>query len=311
MSQPILVTGATGRQGGAVVDALLALKQSNITILAVTRDTKSAGAKKLTDKSSSIKLVQGNLDNVPALFQEAKRVHSEPIWGAYLVQVSLDQGATLESEVAQGKAFVDEAIRNGVKHLVYSSVERGGDVASWENPTPILHFQSKYRIERYLRDVTSPGKQGEKMGWTILRPVAFMDNLKPEFPTKVFMAALRNHLKTDKANQWVAVHDIGVFAAKAFGDQAKWNHRAVGLAGDELTFGQMDSSFLNATGHTTPVTFWFMGSVLTYMVSELRLMIGWFATDGYRADIKELRNEYPDLMTMEQWLTQKSAFQSK
>lgn len=311
MSQSILVTGATGRQGGAVVDALLALKESKITILAVTRDIKSAGAKKLMDKSSSIKLVQGNLDNVPALFQEAKRVHSEPLWGVYLVQVSLDQGATLESEVAQGKAVVDEAIRNGVKHLVYSSVERGGDAASWENPTPILHFQSKYRIERYLRDVSAPGKQGEKMGWTILRPVAFMDNLKPEFPTKVFMAALRNHLKTDKANQWVAVHDIGVFAAKAFSDPTRWNHRAIGLAGDELTFEQMDSSFLNATGHAIPVTFWFMGSLLTYMVSELRLMIGWFATDGYRADIQELRREYPDLMTMEQWLAQKSAFRNK
>ncbi|KAK8049948.1 hypothetical protein PG994_011678 [Apiospora phragmitis] len=311
MSHTILVTGATGRQGGAVVDALLALKQSDITILAVTRDTKGASAKTLADKSSSIKLVQGNLDNVPALFQEAKRVHSEPIWGVYSVQVSLDQGATLESEVAQGKAVIDEAIRNGVKHFVYSSVERGGDAASWENPTPILHFQSKYRIERYLRDVTSPGKQGEKMGWTILRPVAFMDNLKPEFPTKVFMAALRNHLKTDKSNQWVAVHDIGVFAAKAFSGPDTWNQRAVGLAGDELTVEEMDNSFLNATGHTTPVTFWFMGSVLTYMVSELRLMIGWFATDGYKADIKERRKEHPDLMTMEQWLSTTSAFRSK
>jgi len=53
---------------------------------------------------------------------------------------------------------------------VYSSVERGGDEKSWENPTLIPHFASKHRIELHLREAAE-----DKMMWTILRPTAFME----------------------------------------------------------------------------------------------------------------------------------------
>jgi hypothetical protein len=66
---------------------------------------------------------------------------------------------------------VDGALEHEVKHFVYTSVDRGGDEKSYDNPTDIPHFISKYRIEHHLVD-----KAGDKMGWTILRPVAFTDN---------------------------------------------------------------------------------------------------------------------------------------
>lgn len=226
MSKVLLITGATGKQGGAVVDALLKLKTTPFTILAVTRNATGGGAKKLKLKSPAIKIVQGDLDQCSALFDEAQRVESRPIWGVYSVQVSMGKGVTAESEVVQGKALIDESMKRGVKHFVYSSVERGGDERSWESPTPIPHFQTKYHIENYLRDATSKNYQGEGMGWTILRPVAFMDNLAPGMQTKVFLAAMNNWLG-EKSNQWVAAKDIGVFAAKAFEDPEKWNKRAV------------------------------------------------------------------------------------
>jgi hypothetical protein len=74
------------------------------------------------------------------------------------------------TEEAQGRALVDEAVANGVEWFVYSSVDRGGDEKSWDNPTPIPHFISKHNIELYLRE-----KAGDKMMWSILRPTAFMD----------------------------------------------------------------------------------------------------------------------------------------
>jgi nucleoside-diphosphate-sugar epimerase len=190
----ILVTGATGKQGNAVIDALVALNEPNLTILAVTRNP-SAAARKLLSKSStdSIKLVTGDLDDVPAIFEEAKKVApSQPIWGVFSVLVSMGKNVTLESEVRQGKDLIDGAIKNGVKCFVYSSVDRGGDEASWDEPTPIVHFQSKLVIEKYLREVTMHGREGSEMGWTILRPVAFMENLGPTFDTRVFLAAMQN-----------------------------------------------------------------------------------------------------------------------
>jgi uncharacterized protein YbjT (DUF2867 family) len=82
----------------------------------------------------------------------------------------MGNGQTVNTEEAQGKALVDAALANKVKFFIYSSVDRGGDQKSYDNPTPIPHFISKHRIEHHLRD-----NAGDKMQWTILRPVAFME----------------------------------------------------------------------------------------------------------------------------------------
>lgn len=309
----ILVTGATGQQGGAVIDALMDLDKAGdkFSILAVTRKADSPAALDLVKRYPRVKLVEGNLDDVPALFESAKIIAGEqqlPIWGVYSVQVSMGPGVTFAGEVKQGRALIDCAIENGVQHFVYSSVERGGDERSWQNSTPIPHFQTKRIIENYLNEKC--GRQpGCKMGWTILRPVAFMDNLKPGMPTNVFLTALKNHLGQDrKSLQWVAVHDIGVFAAKAFDEPEEWNHKAVGLAGDELTIEQLSRAFSKATGYPIPLTYWPAGSLLTFLVKEVGLMIGWFASEGYKADIEARRKEHPGMLTMEQWLLTKSQF---
>ncbi len=129
-----------------------------------------------------------------------------------------------------------------------------------------------------------------------------MDNLKPGFETSVFLAALRNRIPADKRIQWVASSDIGHYAAMAFGDPAEWNGRAVGLAGDELTMDELSAVFEKSTGRPARVTYWFFGSVLTTLVKELGLMIGWFASDGYKADVQGRRREYPALMDLEAYL---------
>ncbi len=316
MPNAILITGATGKQGGAVVDALLAADPdgTKFTLLAVTRNASSPSATRLLSKApnGNLRLVQGNLNDISSLFESATALLPEEdnsVWGVYSVQVSVGFGVSTAGETAQGKALIDGAIANGVKHFVYSSVERGGDEKSWENETDVPHFQSKHRIELHLRDMTAEGKPGARMGWTVLRPVAFMDNLAPGFEAKVFVAALKNYLgERDKALQWVAVADIGVFAAAAFSEPAKWNHRAVGLAGDELTVQQLNEAFMKATGHPAPTTYWLFGSALTRMVKEMGSMLEWFASQGYGVNIAELRNEHAGLLTMEEWLAKKSPF---
>lgn len=170
-SKYILVTNATGNQGSAVVAALA--QNPAFTLLAQTRNTASPGAQKLAARGANVQLVEGSLDDVPALFQSARAAAgSNPLWGVYSVQISVGTGVTHEGEIAQGKAMVDEAMKAGVQHFVYGSVERGGDEASWGNPTPVQHFQSKYEIERYLRD-----RAGETMGWTILRPGEYLPTI--------------------------------------------------------------------------------------------------------------------------------------
>ena len=310
----ILITGATGKQGGSVLKQLAThASSSQFTLLAVTRNAESASAKKIKERHPDTILVQGDLDDCEGLFTSAKTAlrdasKDDKIWGVYSVQVSMGPGVTVEKEVKQGKALIDESIREGVQRFVYSSVDRGGNDKSFETETPIPHFQSKYQIEQYLLE--KAGKQGETMSWTILRPVAFMDNLTPAFPTKVFMAALRDALK-GKPNQWVSTEDIGLFGAAAFRDPQKWHARAEALAGDELTFEEMNGCFERATGSPVPVTFGMLGSALMWAVTEVNLMITWFATHGYGCDIKKLKAEEPALCDFETWLKERSGWAQK
>lgn len=331
----LLVTGATGKQGGALIDAILSSSAHHTTfplLLAVTRSPHSAASARLLAKSTSdptsdsappctIVLVPGNLDDPTALLSAASAAasaHGASVWGVFSVQLPDGRADTANAEVRRGKGLVDAALAAGVRHLVYSSVERGGDDKSWGDPTRVPHFRSKWEVELHLRDAsaaaaTAAGKAGAEkrppMTWTVLRPVAFMDNLTPGFPMRVFLAALRNALgDDDKALQWVAVADIGVFAAKAFAEPERWAGRAVGLAGDELTMKQLGDAFERGTGSRPVPAWWWLGSALTGVVREVGLMAGWFGSDGYAADIKALREEHTGLMNMEAWLREKSTF---
>ncbi|KAH8906197.1 NmrA family protein-like protein [Coniochaeta sp. PMI_546] len=303
----ILVIGATGRQGSGVITALLA-SPTPYTILALTRTPTSEAAQRLALLSPTIHLVQGDLNDIPSLWTAASLLSPTPIWGVYSVQVSLGKNVTEASEVIQGTALIDTALSHGVRTFIYSSVDRGGDRASWANETPIPHFRSKYRIEHHLRSVTTtttsvpPPCPHPPMAWTILRPVAFMDNLQPGFETSIFLSALRNRLPASKKVQWVASSDVGRYAAMAFDRPDEWDGRAVGLAGDELTMDELSEVFERATGRPAPVANWVFGYVLTALVRELGLMIGWFARDGYGADVAARRGEYPALMDLETYL---------
>lgn len=310
----ILVCGATGKQGGSVLKQLATHPSSSqYTLLAVTRDAKSASALRITEQYPEVKLVQGNLDDVSALFASAESAlkeagKEEKIWGVYSVQISMGKGTSTEGEVKQGCSLIDESIKKGVTHFVYSSVDRGGNQRSFENTTPIPHFQTKYQIEQHLLE--KAGKKGEIMGWTILRPVAFMDNLAPGIPTRVFLAALRDTLQ-GKHLQWVSVEDIGIFGARAFREHEQWNGRAEGLAGSELTMDEMSSCFERTIGSPVPATYGVFGSFLKYMVTELNIMITWFATEGYGVEIEKLRKEEPKLCDFETWLRERSGWKDQ
>jgi hypothetical protein len=188
-------------------------------------------------------------------------------------------------------------------------VDRGGDEKSWTNPTNVPHFASKHNIEQHLRDSVA-AMQGEKMDWTILRPTAFMENYSPGFPTKVFFAALRESLG-DKSLQLISAQDIGIFAAQAFSSPQDYSHKAMALAGDDITFQQLDDAFKKVTGSGSGATFGFLGKGLLWGVRELGVMMEWFRTDGYGADIDMLRSKNPQLLDFRSWLETKSGWAKK
>lgn len=70
----------------------------------------------------------------------------------------------------------------------------------------------------------------------------------------------------------------------------------LGLAGDEVNFDDISAAFQRTTGASADTMFSFLGSALLWAVAEMRLMMEWWKTDGYRGDIPKLKAMYPQLM---------------
>ncbi|KAJ5928415.1 hypothetical protein N7466_007371 [Penicillium verhagenii] len=304
MSKTILIAGATGKQGGSLIDALLQ-QNTDVEILAVTRDANSKGAQKLMSKSSKIHLIEGNLDHPEGIFADAQEIASQPIWGVYSVQVPVPGSSDQEAEERQGKALIDTSLKHNVKLFVYSSVDRGGD-ASYDTPTPVPHFISKHRIEHHLVEQT----KGTEMAWTILRPVAFLENFTPDFFGKVFATSWRDVVQ-EKPLQVISVGDIGFFAAQAFLNPEEWTGKSLSLAGDDITFEDMAKIYKAKTGRDVPLTFSFVCSTLWWMMKDFGYMFQWFYDSGYGADISTLKEIHPGLKDFETWLETESGLVSR
>ena len=299
MSRPILITGATGKQGGSVLRALLAHpKYSSTTypIYAVTRNPASPGATRLAALSSSISLVAGDLNDSPAIFAS---LPTKP-WGVFSVQLS---GKT---EVPQGKALVDAAVQAGVSHFVYTSVDRAGG----EDPTDVPHFMTKHEIERYLMKKSEESKG--KLTYTILRPVFFLENLEWGFVGKIVATAWRNAVGSHKL-QVIATTDIGAIGARAFleNDNPLFKNQGISLAGDELTFEEANKICLEKTGQEIPVTFGFLSTLLLWASKDMRLMFRFFVIKGYSADIAANRKMNEQLMDFPTWVERSSLGKGK
>ena len=304
MSSPkvLLILGATGKQGKKLVDTLLASpSKKDFTLLALTRNPDSPSAKALAANSDTIKLIKGNLDDVPAVFKAALEAsNGSPIWGVYSVQQAVQDGATQERETKQGKDMVDGAIANNVQVFVYSSVDRDG-----EKPTYVPHFASKHDIEAYLKE-----KAEGKMTWTILRPVAFMDGLTYDFMGKVFATWLKVGLKPTQKLAFIATSDIGYVAAQGFlqADSTDYKNKAITLAGDCLTFDEFNQVFQEKKGYPVPTTFEFVARFIKWMIKEMTIMFNWFDEEGYHVDIPQLKKLHPGLLSFGDWLEKESQF---
>lgn len=284
----ILVTGATGKQGGAAIASILASPQaSSFKIIAVTRDTGSAGARRLI-ALPGVSLVQGDFSDISAIFSKAG-----PVWGVYSVQVNSDE------EERQGKAMVDAAVSHGVQHFVYSSGDRGGPEKSNFDPTDVKNFAAKFNIEKHLiaQATTSP----QKMSYTILRPVTFFENLTNDIHGKGF-TRMWEQMGTKKL-QFVATADIGWFAAASFLDPAGHASAAITIVGDELTQPEADAIFKKATGQSMPMAPCMIASTVKMVLKDtVGDMFRWFAQHGYGGSIQECRKTYPAITDFRGWI---------
>jgi uncharacterized protein YbjT (DUF2867 family) len=273
----IAVTGATGQQGGVVARRLLA---EGWKVRALTRDVNKPAALEL--ESLGAEIVAGDLDNRAELDAAFKEVH-----GVFSVQNFWLPNVGFEGEIKQGKAAADAAKGAGVQHLVYSSV------GSAHRGMGQKHFESKWIIEQHIHTLDVP--------YTILRPVAFMDNHNWSRAHILSGTFSSSGIRPDKATQMIAVEDIGVFAALAFANPREYLGKTLELAGDELTEPQVAEIFTKVSGRPvtlTPST----GGWGNASEEEMKAAYEFFNGKGYDADIAALRKLHPGLLNFEEYL---------
>jgi len=275
----VLITGATGRQGGAVIRYMLP-KRWRLRALVFKAD--NATVEKLTEQGLDV--VRGDLED-PASLERAVR----GVYGVYSVQDFWSVGT--EREVRQGKNIADAAKRAGVEHFVYSSA--GGA----ERNSGIDHFESKWEIENYIRKLGLPA--------TMIRPVAFMENYYiDQVEIGILKGKLSDPIRADKPYQTIAASDIGAFAALAFERPKEFIGEAVEIAGSELTNPEAAQVFSRVLGKPVKFQKLPMPMVRLFLGKEFYQMFRWFNQSGFKANIPELRRKYPEIhfQTLEEWL---------
>jgi uncharacterized protein YbjT (DUF2867 family) len=272
----IVVTGATGKQGGAVARSLL---DRGFRIRALTRNPQKPEAQALADRGAEV--VQGDMEEDRSAMERAL----EGAYGVFSVQNYWETG--YDGEVQQGKTVADAAKAAGVEHLVYSSV------GSAHRQTGLSHFESKWEVENHVRELA--------LRYTILRPVFLMQNWEM-MRGMVLGGTLAQPLDPDKPFQQVAVEDIGAFAAIAFENPDRWIGREVDLAGDEPTMLEIAETFGRVIGREVSYYQVPWDQFEEQMGEEITVMYRWFNDIGYEADIAALQQEYPELTTFERYL---------
>lgn len=261
----ILVTGATGKQGGATARALAG---KGFRLRAMTRNPGGDSAKAVASATGA-EIVQGDLNDAASL-----RTALKDVWGVFAVQNTWEAG--VEGEEEQGKRLVSLAREAGVQHYVYTSV------GSAHRKTGIPHFDNKYRVEDTVRAAGFPS-------YVIFRPVFFMENLiSPWFLNgDTIYAAMRPDLKL----QMIPVDDIGKYVARGFTNADKLNRREIDLASDTVTMPDVATALSRGLGRNI--------SFVQIPISEVRknsddfaTMLEWFDRVGYDADIPSLEREF-------------------
>jgi len=265
----VLVTGATGKQGGHLVAELLARGHS---VRALTRKPDSPAAAALAKRGVTI--VTGDFEDQKGLERAARGVDT-----VFAMSTPYERGP--ETEIREGVNILRAAASAGVTHLVYTSVA-GADRASG-----IPHFDSKFEVEKEIRAAGIP--------FTIVAPVFFMENFLADWMLAgIAKGSIAMALPATRRLQQIAVADIARFTALVIERRGNFLGQRIDIASDELTNATAAAVIGEAAGRQIAYTALPLDAV-RQQNEDLARMFEWFERVGYDADVIGLRELYPEV----------------
>ncbi|WP_433200727.1 NmrA family NAD(P)-binding protein [Dactylosporangium sp. CS-047395] len=276
-SGTIVVFGATGQQGGAVVDGLLS---RGARVRALVRTPESDRAQALAARG--VELAAFRID------EPAAQVAALDGAGAFSFMTP-DSGSPeeIEDEVRLGAALVDAAVAARVPHVVFNSVSGA------ERDSGVAHFASKGRVEQYLRQ--------SGLRATVVRPTAFMESFA-HVPLTVEDGelVLKMPLPDGVGLKLVALKDIGQVAAAILVGAADVPGGAIEVVADQLTGTQIAAAFGAHAGFPARYEALPLSAVTDI---EDRAMFRWFAQAAtYPADLAAVRAIEPAVWDLPAWI---------
>jgi uncharacterized protein YbjT (DUF2867 family) len=283
--QTILVAGATGQQGGAVVDHLLA--DGNWEVYGLTRDATTEAASDL--ESRGVTVVEGDMT-------DSERMHElvDGMDAVFSVTTFFEVGA--DGEIEQGRALADAAADAGVEHVVFSSV------GSADQDTGLAHFDSKYEVEQYLDELGVPT--------TVIRPVFFMQNFAFMMREQIEDGTLAMPLNEGVSLAIVDADDIGQAAVLALNDPDHYVGDVITLAGDTRTLPEFAAAFSDHLGDDVEPVHVDIDDYREMAGDEMADMFQWFNDVGYDIDVSALEAMGLDMTTFEEYLANSEAWMS-
>jgi len=284
----IVVTGATGLQGGAVTRHLL---KDGWHVRALTRNAASKPAQALA--TSGAEVVQGDMAEAASL-----RPIFAGAYGVYSVQNTFIGGP--DAEVGQGKTVAEVAKDSGVQHLVYGSAgigRKGTGIPSWE---------TKLQIEDHMHALSLP--------LTILRPMAFMELMteKKFFPAVAIWHVMPRLMGASRPVGWLCVDDLGAIAAQAFAAPDRFVGKELALASDVQSLAECRALYREVIGSSPPrfpMPNWLFQRI-GFVGRDLTTMWRWLRTSDIDLDTTATCAIHPEALTVRAWLNRQKAARS-
>ncbi|PIO97060.1 NmrA family NAD(P)-binding protein [Pleomorphomonas carboxyditropha] len=276
----ILVTGATGMQGGFVAHALL---RRGIKIRAlVWSDMDSPAARRLADAGAD--LFQGDLGDRDSLKRAATGAS-----GVFSVQVPSKLPDDPLGELRQGLNLVQAAYAAGVSTFVHSSVARTGEYkefVGWDEG----RWHPDYWVSKSC--VNEAVKVAGFAHWLVLKPASILETWLPPKVDYVCPSLARGRWETaiepGVRQHLVAMDDVAAFAAAMFSDPSRFDRQEISLATDALTMEELAGIFSEVTGKPIPVEHVTVDEMvargMTRPVAESQ---AWDNVEGYKVDLEK------------------------
>jgi uncharacterized protein YbjT (DUF2867 family) len=279
----IAVTGATGRQGGAVARHLLS---EGWRVRALTRRPEGGPARRLAALGADV--VGADMTDQDGLVRAFGGAH-----GVFSVQNPMISG--IEGEILQGRNVADAARQCGVRHVVYGSAGTG------ESGTGIGSWESKLVVQAHLQELGLP--------LTVLRPNAFMELMTDRkfFPPASTWHVMPELMGAGRPVWWLCLDDLGAIAARVFADPDRFVGVDLKLAADVRSIAECREIWREVTGRpprSIPMPVWMFER---FVGTDLTTMWRWLRTADIDVDLAQTSEILPAAAGVREWLVRTRA----